>query len=90
MAMAVHLWMEAGGNVVEGESTIHNDGREGSIECLSFSDGVRTARHVDTTGHPEMEHQLAPVPQFDEEVCPPSAHPADGRPHDHGCRGELR
>jgi len=44
MAETVHLFMKANGNAVEGDSTQTSLGRENSIECLSFSDAVRTAR----------------------------------------------
>jgi type VI secretion system secreted protein Hcp len=44
MAETVHLYLKANGADVKGESTQTSLGREGSIECLSFSDKVRTAR----------------------------------------------
>ena len=48
MAMTVHLELEAAGTKIEGESTITSLGREGTIECLSFEDAVRTAREAST------------------------------------------
>lgn len=44
MAQPVYLFLKAAGNDIEGESTVKSLEREGSIECLSFKDGVRTAR----------------------------------------------
>lgn len=44
MAETVHLYLKANGSDIKGESTQTSLGREGSIECLSFFDGVRTAR----------------------------------------------
>lgn len=44
MAETVHLYLKANGADIQGESTQTSLGREGSIECLSFQDAVRTAR----------------------------------------------
>lgn len=44
MAETVHLFAKFNGGNVEGESTQTSLGREGSVECLSFTDSVRTAR----------------------------------------------
>ena len=44
MAETVHLYLQCNGEAVQGESTQTSLGREGSIECLSFVDSVRTAR----------------------------------------------
>jgi type VI secretion system secreted protein Hcp len=44
MAQSVHLFLKAAGNDIQGESTIASLDRENSIECLYFSDSVRTAR----------------------------------------------
>ena len=46
MAQSVHLFLKAAGNDVHGESTITSLDRENSIECLSFTDAVRTAREA--------------------------------------------
>ena len=46
MAQSVHLFLKAAGNEVHGESTIKSLDRENSIECLSFTDAVRTAREA--------------------------------------------
>lgn len=48
MALSVHLFLKANSSDVEGESTIHSMDRENSIECLEFSDSVRTARERST------------------------------------------
>lgn len=44
MAETVHLKLKANGQDIQGESTQHDLGREGSIECVMFKDNVRTAR----------------------------------------------
>jgi len=44
MAETVHLTLTCNGEVIEGDSTQTSLGRENTIECLSFSDAVRTAR----------------------------------------------
>lgn len=44
MAETVHLYLKSNNENIEGESTQTSLGREGSIECLSFVDSVRTAR----------------------------------------------
>ncbi len=44
MAETVHLTMKSNGSAIEGESTQLDLGREKTIECLEFSDRVRTAR----------------------------------------------
>lgn len=46
MAETVHLFLKTNGSGVEGDSSITSLGREGSIECLSFIDAVRTAREA--------------------------------------------
>jgi len=48
MAETVHLYLKANGSDVQGESTQTSQGRENSIECLSFVDAVRTAREAGT------------------------------------------
>ncbi len=44
MAETVHLFLKSNGEDIKGESTQISLEREGSIECLSFIDSVRTAR----------------------------------------------
>ncbi len=46
MAQTVHLYLTANGTKIDGDSTILSLDRENSIECLSFSDAVRTAREA--------------------------------------------
>lgn len=44
MAETVHLFLKSNGEDIKGESSQTSMGREGTIECLSFVDSVRTAR----------------------------------------------
>ncbi|MCA9574650.1 MAG: type VI secretion system tube protein Hcp [Myxococcales bacterium] len=44
MAQSVHLELNAAGQKIDGDSTILSLGRENTIECIYFSDSVRTAR----------------------------------------------
>jgi len=44
MAESIHLYLKANGQDIQGESTQMSNGRENSIECVEFKDGVRTAR----------------------------------------------
>lgn len=44
MAETVHLKLSTNGEEIKGESTQTSLDREGTIECLSFVDAVRTAR----------------------------------------------
>lgn len=44
MAETVSLYLKANGSDINGESSQTSLGRENSIECLSYFDGVRTAR----------------------------------------------
>jgi type VI secretion system secreted protein Hcp len=46
MAETVHLFLKANGTDIEGESSQTSLGREGSIECLSYEQGVATAREA--------------------------------------------
>src|SRR5690606_36740439 len=48
MAETVHLFLNANGTEIAGESTQTTLGREGSIEGLCFEDSVRTAREKGT------------------------------------------
>lgn len=49
MAETVHLYLKSNSEDIKGESTQTSLGREGSIECLSFVDAVRTAREKGST-----------------------------------------
>jgi len=60
MAMTVHLYLEANGTKVDGDSTILSMDRENSIECLSFSDSVRTAREA-SSGMASGERTYEPI-----------------------------
>ncbi|MFH1143579.1 MAG: type VI secretion system tube protein TssD [Candidatus Eisenbacteria bacterium] len=60
MANTVHLFLKSAGTAVEGDSTILSMGREGSIECLSFEDSVRTARER-SSGMASGERTYEPV-----------------------------
>ena len=60
MAMSVHLELKANGSPVEGESTVHSLDRENTIECLTYSDGVRTAREA-ATGRASGERTYEPI-----------------------------
>ncbi|MBK6579854.1 MAG: type VI secretion system tube protein Hcp [Sandaracinaceae bacterium] len=44
MAQSVHLSLKSAGQDIQGDSTILSLGRENTIECIYFSDAVRTAR----------------------------------------------
>lgn len=44
MAETVHLYLKSNSEDIKGESTQTSLDREGTIECLSFVDSVRTAR----------------------------------------------
>jgi type VI secretion system secreted protein Hcp len=46
MAETVHLYLKANGQDIKGESSQLSLGREGSIECLFFESGVKTARET--------------------------------------------
>ena len=48
MAQTVHLFLKVDGKDVKGESTQTSLGREGSIECLSYEEGLKTAREEGT------------------------------------------
>jgi type VI secretion system secreted protein Hcp len=60
MAMTVHLFLKANGQDIEGDSTITSMDRENSIECLSFSDSVRTAREA-SSGMASGERTYDPI-----------------------------
>jgi type VI secretion system secreted protein Hcp len=46
MAETVHLFLKANGKDIKGDSLQKSLGRENSIECLEFSESVRTAREA--------------------------------------------
>lgn len=46
MAESIHLYLKANGQDILGESSQHGNGRENSIECVEFTDAVRTARET--------------------------------------------
>ena len=46
MAETVHLYLKANGTDIKGESTQVSLGREGSIECVYYEQGVITAREA--------------------------------------------
>jgi type VI secretion system secreted protein Hcp len=48
MAESVHLFLKAKGSDIKGESTQHSLGRENSIECVYYEQGVKTAREAGT------------------------------------------
>lgn len=60
MAMTVHLFLKANGQDIKGDSTIESLDRADSIECLSFSDSVRTAREA-STGMATGERTYEPI-----------------------------
>jgi type VI secretion system secreted protein Hcp len=48
MAQTVHLTLTVNGKKIEGESTQSSLGREGTIECISYEQAVKTAREEGT------------------------------------------
>jgi type VI secretion system secreted protein Hcp len=46
MAETVHLYLKANGSDIAGESTQTSLGRENSIECVYYEQGVKTAREA--------------------------------------------
>jgi type VI secretion system secreted protein Hcp len=60
MAMTVHLYLTANGTKIDGDSTIESLDRADSIECLSFSDSVRTAREA-SSGVASGERTYEPI-----------------------------
>ncbi len=48
MAETVHLFLKSNGKDVKGESTQTSLGREGSIECIAYEQGVTSAREAGT------------------------------------------
>jgi type VI secretion system secreted protein Hcp len=60
MAETVHLYLKANGKDVKGESTQTSLGRADSIECISYEQGVKTAREA-TTGMVTGRRQYEPL-----------------------------
>jgi type VI secretion system secreted protein Hcp len=60
MAETVHLYLKANGKDVKGESTQTSLGRADSIECISYDQGVTTAREA-STGMVTGRRQYAPL-----------------------------
>jgi type VI secretion system secreted protein Hcp len=60
MAMTVHLYLTANGTKIDGDSSILSMERENSIECLSFTDSVRTAREA-SSGMASGERTYEPI-----------------------------
>ena len=61
MSEAVHLFLKANGTDIQGESTLTTVGRENSIECLYYEQGVKTAREAGSgmaTGRRQYEPLL--------------------------------
>ena len=46
MAETVHLYLKANGTDIKGESTQTSLGRQDSIECVYYEQGVKTAREA--------------------------------------------
>jgi type VI secretion system secreted protein Hcp len=60
MAETVHLYLKANGSDIKGESTQESLGRKDSIECISYEQGVTTAREA-TTGMVTGRRQYTPL-----------------------------
>ena len=60
MAETIHLYLQANGKDVPGESTQHSLDREGSIECLFFEHSVATAREA-SSGQASGRRQYKPL-----------------------------
>jgi type VI secretion system secreted protein Hcp len=60
MAETVHLFLKANGTDIQGESTQTSLGREGSIECVTYEQGVTTAREAGS-GMATGRRQYAPI-----------------------------
>ncbi|MBW2093717.1 MAG: type VI secretion system tube protein Hcp [Deltaproteobacteria bacterium] len=60
MAMTVHLFLKANGQDIQGDSTIESLDRADSIECLSYTDAVRTAREA-SSGMASGERTYEPI-----------------------------
>jgi len=60
MAETVHLYLKANGTDIQGESTQTSLGRENSIECVYYEQGVLTAREA-TSGMATGRRQYQPL-----------------------------
>lgn len=60
MAMTVHIELKANGTKIDGDSTIESMDRADTIECLSYTDSVRTAREA-STGMASGERTYDPI-----------------------------
>ena len=60
MAETVHLYLKANGADIQGESTQTSLGRENSIECVYYEQGVITAREA-TSGMATGRRQYTPL-----------------------------
>jgi len=60
MAQTVHLELTANGTKIDGDSTIASMERENTIECLSFTDAVRTAREA-SSGMASGDRSYEPI-----------------------------
>lgn len=60
MAETVHLYLKANGTDIKGDSTQTSLGRENSIECLYYEQGVITAREAGS-GMATGRRQYAPL-----------------------------
>lgn len=60
MAETVHLYLKANGSDVGGESTQVSLGRENSIECVYYEQGVMTAREAGS-GQATGRRQYSPI-----------------------------
>jgi type VI secretion system secreted protein Hcp len=60
MAMTVHIDLKANGTKIDGDSTIESMDRANTIECLSYTDSVRTAREA-SSGMASGERTYEPI-----------------------------
>jgi type VI secretion system secreted protein Hcp len=60
MAETVHLYLKANGKDIKGESTQTSLGRQDSIECVVYDQGVQTAREA-STGMVTGRRQYGPL-----------------------------
>lgn len=60
MAETVHLYLKANGQDIKGESTQISLGREGSIECVYYEQGIKTAREAGS-GMASGRRQYEPI-----------------------------
>ncbi|MEM7137426.1 MAG: type VI secretion system tube protein TssD [Myxococcota bacterium] len=60
MSQSVHLWLQANGEAVEGESSVNTMERENTIECFSFEYGV-TGGSEAFSGSPSGVRNYEPI-----------------------------